>query len=205
MGSWRRRKECEQDSGRKLRSHLELKAEKRQENGLSPEAARHAAQRRFGNTTLVQEDIRAVWGWGSLERLVPDLRNAVRLLPKSSAFTITALTSLAIGIGMNTTIFTFVDAVLLRTLPVRSPEELVLLTERFGSRASFSFSMPAFAAFQENDTLAGLAAFRHWRIQTSLHGGPSTLCAVTVTLLGVAALAGYLPAAVLPVSIRWWP
>src|SRR5437660_744135 len=137
---WRRRKEREHDLERELRSHVEMEVEEQQEIGLPPEEARHAAQRVFGNRTLVQEDIRAVWGWGSLERLVQDLRYALRLLRKSSAFTITAVMSLAIGIGMNTAIFSLLDAVLLRDLPVYSPGDLVLMAERFGSRESFSFS-----------------------------------------------------------------
>jgi predicted permease len=131
-----------------------------------------AARRSLGNATLVQEITVAVWGWGWLERLGQDLGYAMRLLRKSLAFTITAVLSLAIGIGMNTAIFSLLDAVLLRNLPVHSPQDLVVLVEQFGSRESFSFSSPRFRALRENDTLAGLSAFRPWRFRTAIHGDP---------------------------------
>lgn len=192
---WRRRKEREQDLERELRSHLELEAEEQREAGLPRDQARYAAQRALGNTTLVKEDIRAMCGWGSIERLVQDLRYALRLLRKSSAFTITAVLSLAIGIGMNTAIFSLLDAVLLRNLPVRSPAELVVPAERVGSRESFSFSSPAFAALKENDTLVGLSAFRPWRFRTTIHGDPRLANGQLVSgdyfrLLGVRAFLG---------------
>jgi predicted permease len=127
--------------------------------------------------------------------LLPDVRYALRLLRKSWAFTVTAVLSLAIGIGMNTAIFGLLDAVLLRDLPVRSPSELVVMAERFGARESFSFSWPAFAALKENDTLAGLSAFRPWRFQTTLHGEPQLANGQLVSggyfsLLGVRAFLG---------------
>jgi macrolide transport system ATP-binding/permease protein len=192
---WRWRRSREQDLERELRSDLELEAAEQQEGGLSAQEAGYAAQRAFGNTTFIKEDIRAMWGWGSIDRLAQDLSYALRLLRKSSAFTVTAVLSLGIGIGMNTAIFSLLDAVLLRDLPVRSPEELVVLAERSGSRESFSLSSPAFAALQENDTLAGLSAFRPWRVQTTTHGDPQFANSQLVSgdyfrLLGLGAFLG---------------
>jgi hypothetical protein len=72
MGWWRRNRE--QDLGRELRAHLELETEEQRDSGLPLVEARYAAQRVFGNATLVKEDTRAMWGWTSVETLCQDLR-----------------------------------------------------------------------------------------------------------------------------------
>ena len=112
----------------------------------------------------------AAWNWEPIERLVQDLRYALRLLRKNPAFTITAVLSLAAGIGMNTAMFTLLDAVLLRDLPVRSPGELVLMAESISQGRSFSFTTPAFRGLSDSTALTGLAAFRPWRFRTEFHG-----------------------------------
>ena len=121
---WWRRKQREQDLERELRSDLELEAEEQQENGLSPEDARYAARRAFGNATLIQEQTREMWGWNSFERLWQDLRYGVRQLTMSPLFALVAILSLTLGIGANTAIFQLLDAVRLRSLPVPNPHEL---------------------------------------------------------------------------------
>jgi len=193
--SWWRRTSRESDLQREIESHLEAEAAEQIENGLAGPHARHAARRLFGNIALVQEDTRAMWGWGSVERLLQDVRYALRLLRKSSAFTVTAVLSLAVGIGMNTAMFTLLDAVLLRNLPVDSPEDLVLMAERAGPRQVFSFASPAFRALAESSALTGLAAFRPWRFRTTTHGESQLANGQLVTgnyfsLLGVRAAIG---------------
>ena len=89
-----------------------------------------AARRGLGNVALIQEDTRAAWGWIWLEQLLQDSRYAVRAMMHNRAFTALAVLSLALGIGANTAIYSFMDAILLRALPVQDPKSLVVLNWR---------------------------------------------------------------------------
>lgn len=121
----RRRKEAELEE--ELQFHLEEEAEERRARGLANEEARYAARRDLGNYTLTKENTRAAWGWTLLEQLLQDVRYALRTMAGNKAFSALAIVSLALGIGANTAIFSFMDSLLLRSLPVPDPESLVLL------------------------------------------------------------------------------
>jgi predicted permease len=113
------------DLSEEMRLHLELRAEQGREKGLEDADARAAAQRRFGNTLHLHEASREAWGWSFLEKLWQDVRYGMRALAANPGFTATAVLSLALGIGANTAIFSLINAVMLRSLPVEDPKRLV--------------------------------------------------------------------------------
>ncbi len=107
-----------------LRFHLEQATDEYIRDGLSPDQARRAALKAFGNPTHVAEDVRELSPWTWWERLAQDLRYALRGFRRTPAFTATAVLSLALGIGANTAIFSVLNALVLRPLPVRDPSTL---------------------------------------------------------------------------------
>jgi hypothetical protein len=117
----------EDDLRDELQFHLDEEAEEHQAEGMTGEQARHAARRDIGNLTLVQEEARAVWTWTYLEQLAQDCRYGFRSMAANKAFSMLAILSLALGIGANTAIYSFMDSLLLRSLPVSDPESLAVL------------------------------------------------------------------------------
>jgi len=128
---WLKTKKRDAELTRELQSDLELEEEEQRERGLSPEEARYAARRAFGNPALIREQTRAVWTWKWLEQLVRDLKYGTRTLFRSPGFSIVSVLVMALGIGATTSLFTIVRAVLLRPLPFRDPGKLVMLYEHF--------------------------------------------------------------------------
>ncbi|HEY6991436.1 MAG TPA: permease prefix domain 1-containing protein, partial [Bryobacteraceae bacterium] len=122
-----RRPAKEAEFREELEFHLAEEASEREAAGLPKEDAWWAAHRELGNLTLVKENTRAVWGWSFLEQLVQDLHYAVRTMRHNRVFSALALLSLALGIGANTVIYSFIESILLRALPVPDPASLALL------------------------------------------------------------------------------
>jgi putative ABC transport system permease protein len=120
------------DLDREIRAHLEAEADDQQDlhANLTRAAARDAAQRAFGSITFAKESVRDAWGWTRVEQILQDVRFAVRTLRRSPAFTLVAVLSLALGIGANTTIFTFLNAIVLRPLPYPDPDRVIFVQER---------------------------------------------------------------------------
>jgi len=122
-----KRRRMEDDLRDELQFHLAEETTERQANGMSVEEARLAARRELGNATLVQEEARSVWTWTWLEQLGQDCRYGLRTMVANAAFTLLATMSLALGIGANTAIFSFMDSLLMRSLPVPDPESLAVV------------------------------------------------------------------------------
>ena len=122
--SWRTRAS---DLDDEIAFHLSEEAEERQGDGLPAHAARDAARRDFGNVGLVREDVREAWGWGPMERALQDVRYGLRALAAAPVVTTVAVLTLTLAIGANTAIFSLINGLLLRPLPVTAPDRLALL------------------------------------------------------------------------------
>ena len=135
---WIQRRRKEDELREELKFHLEEEAEALHADGLPLDQARWAARRDLGNVTLLREETRTLWTWTLLEQFAQDLRFALRTMRKNRVFTVLTALSLALGIGANTAIFSFMDAILLRSLPVSDPASLAVINWR-----SKPFSMAA--------------------------------------------------------------
>jgi predicted permease len=156
-----RRDRCDEQLDEEIRFHLEQQVIENIAAGMSPPEARYAAMRLFGNVTFLNEETRQTWGLVWLEQIGQDLRYGFRGLGKSPLFTVVAVLTLAFGIGANTAIFSLMDQVLLQLLPVKHPEQLVLVAERgihFGnSWGDNDISYPMYRDFRDgNQVFSGM-------------------------------------------------
>jgi predicted permease len=173
----------QQELDEELRLHLELRAQQLERSGMSHDEARAAAARQFGNATLETERMRRMDIAGWMETLLKDLRYAARQFARNPVFTVVAVSSLAIGIGANTAIFSLLNEILLKSLPVRDPQQLVILTNPNSSGVSDGLdtgernlmSYTEFAQLRDRaTTLSGLCAAESQidRWQLHINGGP---------------------------------
>lgn len=114
------------DLREEIEEHIERRRQSLMDEGMDPREAAYEARRMFGNATAIREETRDMWSFRWLDTLAQDLRYGTRLLRRSPMFTGAAIGSLALGIGSAAAVFSLADVLLLRTLPVRSPHELVL-------------------------------------------------------------------------------
>jgi predicted permease len=138
-----------------LQFHLDQQIAENVAAGMSRKEARHAAMRAFGNSTLLKEEMREAWGLVWLEQIGQDLRYGFRALRKSPLFTAVAVLTLALGIGANAAMFSLLDQVVLRLLPVRDPERIVIIREtgnHYGnSYGPNTISWPMFEDLRDNN------------------------------------------------------
>ena len=160
------RDQVARDLAEEFQLHLDLRAQQQTAQGSNPHDAQAAARRRFGNPTRLREQSYEAWGWRWLETLFQDAQYGLRGMLRSPGITLVALLSLALGIGANTALFSLIDAVMLRSLPVDHPEQLVLLGTA-GERGTVSgfdvtdlFCTPFTSSF--SSAIAALSAPRPW-------------------------------------------
>jgi putative ABC transport system permease protein len=157
-----------------FRAHLAMEEQENLESAMSPEEARYAALRSFGNVTLAQEGSREMWGWNSLETLLQDVRYGLRQLKRSPGFTAVAVLTLALGIGANTAVFSLFDAVVLRMLPVVKPEELMQVRiddPHQGGEADPTFTNPLWEqVHDQQDVFSGVFAWGHQQFDLARGG-----------------------------------
>lgn len=148
---WNRRR-LERDLEEEMQFHLEMQAEKNRAEGAAEKEARAAARRRFGNVTLVKEQVHEMWTFTWIETVWQDLRYAARSLAKSPGFVVVVVFSLMLGIGANTAIFSVMNAVMLQPLPYEHSERLTTI-------------WPTRKANPDDDDAPPLAEIADWKKQ----------------------------------------
>jgi predicted permease len=154
MKMWRRpsRRRHDQDLDEEIQSHLAMATSDRIQRGEEPHAAELAARRELGNRTLIQEITREMWGCNSIERLWQDVRYSFRGMRRSPGFTAVVILSLALGIGANTAIFSLINVLMLRLLPVQEPNQLVEFLNQYpGDPFLNAFSWQSYEHFRNNN------------------------------------------------------
>jgi predicted permease len=161
----RRAKEAELHD--EFQFYLEEEAGQRQAQGLTAEQAKWAAERELGNVLLLQERTRTAWsilGGGEMSDVLADIKHSIRMFLKNPRFTATAVAALALGIAATTAIFSIVNAVLLRPLPVRDPDRLVILMTKTvnqkGETSTYGAASPVkYAYWRQSNILEDVSAF----------------------------------------------
>ncbi|HEY6945725.1 MAG TPA: ABC transporter permease [Candidatus Acidoferrum sp.] len=193
-----RRKRMLEELDEDIREHIERETQDNIERGMTPEEARYAAMRKFGNVMRVKEETREVWIAVWLEELWQDIRYGLRMLRNSPGLAAVAILTLALGIGANTAIFSLINAVMLRSLPVEKPSELVVLrwsarkaprifgymssgdcpsNLRFGAAnpTGCSFSQPMLREIRNANHFSGVAAFANTGPLALTGNGPASM------------------------------
>ena len=166
FSSMLRRRSIYNDLSEELRQHIDEKTEQlMRSEGLSREEAALRARLAFGNATLVEQQGRETWQWLRFENLMRDVAFSARLLRRSPGFTVIAILTLTLGIGANTAVFSLLNGLLLRPLPVPNASELVLLNPAPGDRVS-SFCAPLFRALEKrHDAFRSVFGFEDATLQ----------------------------------------
>ena len=178
-----------------VRSHVEMEADALRERGLSADAARAGAQRRFGNSTAVTERARDAWTFAGVESLLKDIRYGFRAMRRSPAFSLVVILTFALGVGINTAIFSVVNTVLLKPLPYPDSERLVILSEA-NAKTDFSVTWGNFHYWRaDSHSFEDMAAFQGYGGTLTGRGDPVTTQGFSVSapyyqLLGIRPLLG---------------
>ena len=182
-----RRNQFDRDLEDELRFHEEMKAHALADaGGMSGDEARAAARRRIGNPLRLREQSREPWIFPTVDTFAQDVRHALRLMRRDPAFTVTALATLALGIGLNTAIFSVAYGVLWRPLPFPNPDRLVMISwaqqTGTGIRTSWTWAPASYDGLRPRvTTLDHLAAYTSSDVQLTGRGEPLQLPAADVS------------------------
>jgi predicted permease len=165
------RKRADQELEEEIRTHLELETQEKIEEGFSPEVARDVARRRFGNQTLLREESREMWGFRSIETLLQDLRFGIRMFLKSPGLTAVLVLTIALGIGLNSALFSVVNTLLLNPLPFPGADRLIIAWTRSAKISSNRLGVTP-------------EEFEDWRKQTQSFAGITALDGTLFNLSG---------------------
>jgi putative ABC transport system permease protein len=193
-----RKSTVEEELSEELRFHLEKLIEQSVTRGMTPEEARYAALRELGAVEQIKEECRDMRRMNHIENFIQDLRYGLRMLAKNPGFTAVAVLTLALGIGPNATIFTVLNAVLIRPLPYQDPQRLVLIKEKLPELTSDPLNVPAsdIGDFQrQNKSFSAVAGFQPLHMELSGGGQPERIAVTRVSpslfpLLRVAPMLG---------------
>jgi predicted permease len=167
-----RRRAADRELDDELRLHLELQAEKYIRAGTAPDAAARRARMELGGIEQVKERTRDAWGTQAIESTFQDVGYAFRVLRKSPAFTGAVVLSLALGIGANTAIFTLIDAVMWRSLPVADPEALLVVGQQRQQDVELGFSYAEYRLIRDSEAGVDVAGYATAPINISVDGPP---------------------------------
>jgi putative ABC transport system permease protein len=180
-----RRNQLHRELEDEMRLHRELREQQNIEAGMTPDEAHYAAERRFGNATLLKEASREMWTGTWFEHLIQDLRYGLRQLRRSPGFTAVAVLTLALGIGANTLIFSVVNAAILHPLPFRDANRLVTLWvtgSNFGYTGPGSLTDPDYTEWQkQNRVFSDIAAYRGQPSNLTGAGEPLRLAGAAIS------------------------
>src|ERR1700722_8809500 len=179
-----KREKRNEELSRELRDHLELDAEEKIDRGLRADDARYAAQRDFGNTTLVKEVTREMWAWSSVERFFQDLRFGLRMIRRNPGFAAVAILTLTLGIGANSAMFSIINGVLIRPLPYADADRLLYVRAEDRARGitDLNISFPRLTFIQEQArTLECIGAFLPQSSSLTVHGDPEQIPSALAT------------------------
>ena len=178
------RDQLNHDLDEELRAYVELVSAEKMRSGMSPEEAYRAARREMGGVDQVRQRVRDIRAGALLEKLAQDIRYGMRTLAKDPAFSLVAVSTLALGIGANAAIFSVVDAVLLQPLPYVHPGQLLSISEN-EPKAGISdagVSWPAFTVLRDhNRSFSGIAGLATHALTLTGWGEPADVSTVAVT------------------------